>query len=57
MKAFGKVVEMNDGSKVFLRWKEIYNLCGCVQEDFLYDTSGECYKSLVEAIESKGENK
>lgn len=34
-------------------WKEIYNLTGCCREDFLYDTSGECYNLLIEAIKAK----
>lgn len=34
-------------------WEEIYNLTGCCREDFLYDTSGECYNLLIEAIKGK----
>ena len=34
-------------------WGEIYNLTGCCREDFLYDTSGECYNLLIEAIKAK----
>lgn len=56
MKRLGKVVELEDGSKVFYSWAEIYDLCGYVYEDFLYDTAGECLKDLIEAIENKGES-
>lgn len=34
-------------------WEEIYELTGCCREDFLYETSGECYNLLIEAIKVK----
>lgn len=55
MKHLGKIVELKDGSKVYYSWDEIYDLCGYVHEDFLYDVTGECLNDLIEAIESKGE--
>lgn len=47
----GKTIELGNGKKIFLSWCEIYSLCGCVQEDFWYDSSGECYASLLKAID------
>lgn len=55
MKRLGKVVELKDGSKVFYSWAEIYDLCGYVYEDFLYDVTGECLNELMKAIENKEE--
>lgn len=46
-----KAVKFIDG--VPYSWKEIYELTGCCREDFLYDTSGECYNLLIEAIKAK----
>ena len=34
-------------------WEEVYNLTGSCREDFLYDTSGDCYNLLIEAIKGK----
>ena len=47
----GKIAELNNGKKVFLSWDEIYSLCGCVQEDFLYDSSGYCYEILLKSLD------
>ena len=34
-------------------WQEIYKLCGCVHEDFLYDSTCTGYNDLLEAIAKK----
>ena len=50
MKHLGKIVELENGEKVFLNWDEVYSLSGLVEEDFLYDSSGQCYHDLVQCI-------
>lgn len=38
-------------------WEEIYELTGYCREDFLYDTSGECYNLLIEQSKLRKEGK